>query len=274
MPAQDSAGSVASALELADDLRRYLDGQPIRRRRVGVAERAGKWVRRHPTTTALAIVTIVAAIASAFALTLRGALDEAETGYHKARQVVDDVCRFGERHLRDNPIPPPGVARIFIPGAHRLPPAAVQGPEVRGRVRGGPDSSMAQMLDLIGSDVEALGATRAYPCPDVRRGPPRPDQAQSRLAETLHQIGLHHEAIGNREAAIQHLSEAMAIRQRFAEATARSGNPGQPGGAATAGSAIGTARVATTTGQDRSTTRPGRSVSGSSDPTGRTSGPS
>src|SRR5262249_32410158 len=98
---KEPARRYPSALELAEDLRRYLDGQPIRARRVGAAERAGKWVRRHPTTTALAVVSLVAAIASAFALTLRGALDEAETGYGKAREVVDDVCRFGEHHLRD-----------------------------------------------------------------------------------------------------------------------------------------------------------------------------
>jgi uncharacterized protein (DUF433 family)/tRNA A-37 threonylcarbamoyl transferase component Bud32 len=37
-----------SAAEVADDLRRYLDGEPIRARQVSVQERLWRWVARHP----------------------------------------------------------------------------------------------------------------------------------------------------------------------------------------------------------------------------------
>jgi tetratricopeptide (TPR) repeat protein len=42
-----------SALELADDLRRFLENRPIRARRTPVWERSAKWVRRHPASTGL-----------------------------------------------------------------------------------------------------------------------------------------------------------------------------------------------------------------------------
>jgi tetratricopeptide (TPR) repeat protein len=55
-----------TALELADDLRRFLDNRPIRARRTPPWERGAKWVRRHPTTATLlalgtaAVVTLAA----------------------------------------------------------------------------------------------------------------------------------------------------------------------------------------------------------------------
>jgi serine/threonine protein kinase/Tfp pilus assembly protein PilF len=52
-----------SALELAEDLERWLGHEPIRARRIGVFTRGKKWVRRNPTATlliaALAALTVV-----------------------------------------------------------------------------------------------------------------------------------------------------------------------------------------------------------------------
>jgi WD40 repeat protein/serine/threonine protein kinase/Flp pilus assembly protein TadD len=52
-----------SAAELADDLGRFLRCEPIHARRVGSLERGVKWMRRHPTMTALFLVMSVASLA-------------------------------------------------------------------------------------------------------------------------------------------------------------------------------------------------------------------
>jgi tRNA A-37 threonylcarbamoyl transferase component Bud32/tetratricopeptide (TPR) repeat protein len=51
-----------SAQALADDLRRFLAGEPIQARPVGLLERLWKWARRKPTSATLIVVAMVTAI--------------------------------------------------------------------------------------------------------------------------------------------------------------------------------------------------------------------
>src|SRR5262245_37745953 len=91
----------ATAKALADDLRRFLAGQPIHARPVGKLERAWRWVRGHPTPVALtAALVLVFALGFAGVVWLwRKAEDNlAEAGRQK--QKADDNLKLAEDNLK------------------------------------------------------------------------------------------------------------------------------------------------------------------------------
>ena len=61
--AKEPGRRYATARELADDLRRWLKGEPIQARPVGRLERGVRWVRRRPGAAALLAVSAVAGLA-------------------------------------------------------------------------------------------------------------------------------------------------------------------------------------------------------------------
>jgi tetratricopeptide (TPR) repeat protein/predicted Ser/Thr protein kinase len=60
---KDARKRYASAQALADDLKHFLVGEPIRARRVRPWERAAKWVRRRPAAAALIAILVVIGLA-------------------------------------------------------------------------------------------------------------------------------------------------------------------------------------------------------------------
>jgi tetratricopeptide (TPR) repeat protein len=102
---KDPARRYDSCAELAEDLRRYSSGEPIKARPVGALERAVRWCRRNPAVAALgtgiAALLVIGTIAStAAALTIRGKnhelvqknidLDNAATTERGLRGLAED----------------------------------------------------------------------------------------------------------------------------------------------------------------------------------------
>jgi serine/threonine protein kinase/tetratricopeptide (TPR) repeat protein len=61
--AKEPHSRYTSAADLAEDLDRYLDGQPIRARRAGISRRGLNWARRHPMAATWAALGISASLA-------------------------------------------------------------------------------------------------------------------------------------------------------------------------------------------------------------------
>jgi tetratricopeptide (TPR) repeat protein len=84
-----------SAQALADDLERFLTGQPIQARPAGRLERAAKWARRRPAVAAL-LATLALSVLAVIGILLwsnvrvRGEAAVAKKQSRRARQAVDD----------------------------------------------------------------------------------------------------------------------------------------------------------------------------------------
>jgi serine/threonine protein kinase len=114
--AKDPEGRYATAQELADDLRRFLEDKPIQARRPTPLQRARKWVRRHQgmvmtagVATVIVLLTVVALVVGILRVkeeqrrrekeheTALAAQKRAEESYRLAREALDEcVTRVWE----------------------------------------------------------------------------------------------------------------------------------------------------------------------------------
>ncbi len=92
-----------TARELAEDLQRWLKGEPIKARPVRCIERTWRWCRRNPvvaTLTAAVVLTLIAgtAVASYFAVTATDEKERATTARAEAVEALEE----GQRQLAQN----------------------------------------------------------------------------------------------------------------------------------------------------------------------------
>jgi tetratricopeptide (TPR) repeat protein len=106
---KDPVRRYKSAEALADDLRHFLDGEPIAARPVGVFERAWKWIKRRPAAAALIAVVLGAAVTLAASLTwsytqVLGERDRARHSLEVARESITGLyVKMASERLFDEP---------------------------------------------------------------------------------------------------------------------------------------------------------------------------
>jgi serine/threonine protein kinase len=122
-----SAGErYATAQELADDLRRFLEDRPIRAKRPTLVQQAAKWGRRHRTVVASAVVVLLVAVVGLGASSViiwqawqreSHQREEAEAQYWRAesekrraeqqnrlaRRAADEMSQFADKLLSEHP---------------------------------------------------------------------------------------------------------------------------------------------------------------------------
>jgi WD40 repeat protein len=112
---KEPARRYESALALAEDLRRYQAGEPVRARPVPAWERGLRWCRRHPSWAALLLVSCLAALALTGAVVgqfynnklqslnadLEGALGQAKASHDALRQLERQVIYQRDIHHAD-----------------------------------------------------------------------------------------------------------------------------------------------------------------------------
>ena len=129
--AKDPRRRYASATALADDLRRFLTGEPIHARPAGPGERAWKWCKRHPARAALLAVLVAAAVTISggslwYSTKLQAAADLEREQAASLRTQLDamrrslytiQLAQVEEIYRTD-----PGRALLMLDDAERCPP--------------------------------------------------------------------------------------------------------------------------------------------------------
>jgi hypothetical protein len=93
-----------TAREMADDLRRFQQGQPILARPIGYVERTLRWCRRYPLAVSVLAAVLIGSIAGLWYLSSLSEFFVRQTALQSARletKMLDEVWRFYSEEISD-----------------------------------------------------------------------------------------------------------------------------------------------------------------------------
>jgi tetratricopeptide (TPR) repeat protein len=198
-----------SVAEFADDLRRYLDHQPISARPDSLGYRAAKFVQRHRRVlgAAAAGVALVVGLIAFYTVQLTRERDRARIQAEKASKVSELLADMftGADPYRDPDKRGPTVRNLLDIGAARVARDLGDQPEVQ-----------AEMFNLIARTYQRLGLReKALPLLEQALAIGRRSGTDSAyLAMTLNVLGVLYREDGNLARAEQLLTESVAMRRR------------------------------------------------------------
>jgi tetratricopeptide (TPR) repeat protein/tRNA A-37 threonylcarbamoyl transferase component Bud32 len=227
----------ASAQELADELGRFLRGEPIRARPISQAERLWRLCRRNPVTAsaiALAVLLLLGTLGVVTVSNIRisAALAESESSFRDAVQVVDDLLtRVSEDVLLTQPGMQPLRKELLEKALgyyQRFVERRGNDPRVQDELANA-FYRVGVITEALRSPQEALASYEAARDRQerlVRQRPANPALARRRqeaLGTTLTALGAARIKAADLEGARRDLEQAAAIRRELA--TAHPENP-------------------------------------------------
>jgi serine/threonine-protein kinase len=209
--AKEPSRRYASAQQLADDIKRYLDGRPVLARPDTLRYRAGKFVRRHRTSVAAVVLVTVSLIGGilAAAWQARRATEQAAIAQGEAEKaglvtgLMVDLFRLSDpsETLGDTVT----ARQILEQGVERIEREFGDQPDVQASVF----AEVAQVYMNLGllPRAEAL-VRRALGLREELAGP-----SSLEVAETLGQLGQIQAIQGEQDEAVDLYRRAIAIRE-------------------------------------------------------------